>query len=275
LKGEDTLKSVLSSSSALSDTHQLIKFFDDPDTKIQGAEYLGHEPESYMFCGFPGSGKSTLAATFPGAYFLNFDRKGGSLPPGAKVKTFEHGENVGALTISILDLMSNLETRKKHDVKTIVIDTISAMAELMEVWVVGDKEFNPKGTKGLQIQHYSIIQHWIVEIIRRCYEVGLDVVVTAHPDEVQDIDDELVYHPAITGKKGGPKLGGKFDNVIWMERNDNGFISTLKGVTKFPHAKLAVSPFIYKEMPDRIQDLTYKKLVAIKAGKAKKATKKE
>ena len=265
------LQSSLTANSPLSDTHQLISFFDDPVEKEGGVEYLGHEPESYLFCGPPGAGKSTLANTFPGTYNLNFDRKSAHLAKNAMVKTFESGQDVFNQTLDILDAMSNLEVRKKHGVKTINIDTISAMSELMEIFTVGSKELNPKGTRGLQIQHYSIIQHWIVEIIRRCYEVGLDIIVTAHADEIQDDDGEIVYHPAITGKKGGPKLAGKFDNCIWMEKNDNGFISTLKGVSRFPHAKLAVSPFIYKEMPDRIQDLTYKKLMAIKAGKAKKA----
>jgi hypothetical protein len=263
------LKSALSNDSKLSDTHQLISFFDDPDDKIKASEYLGHEPESYMLVGFPGSGKTTLAMTFPGAYLLNFDRKSGSVPEGTKIRTFEHGQNVYAQTVSILDAMSNLEMRIKFGIKTVIIDTLTAMSELMEVHCVADPELNPKGTKGLLIQHYGIIQHQIVEIIRRCYEVGLDVVVTAHADEIQDDNGELVYHPAITGKKGGPKLGGKFDNVIWMERGDNGFISSLKGTNRFPHSKLAVSPFVYKEMPDRLTDLTYKKLVAIKAGKAK------
>lgn len=248
----------------------MISFFDDPVDTANATEYLGHEPESYLVCGFPGSGKTTLAMTFPDCYFLNADRKSGGLPEGVKRRTFQHGDDVYGHTIAILDAMSDLETRKKHGIKTVVIDTVTALSELMEVFCVGSLELNPKGTKGLQIQHYGIIQHWIVEIVRRCYEVGLDVVVTAHPDEVQDEDGELVYHPAITGKKGGPKLGGKFDNVIWMERGDHGFVASLKGTSKFPHAKLAVSPFIYKEMPDRIEDLTYKKLVAIKAGKAKK-----
>jgi hypothetical protein len=254
-----------------------MNFFDDPADLSASKEYLGHEPESYLLCGFPGSGKSTLAGTWPGPYFLNFDRKSGAVPEGALRKTFEHGDDVYGMAVGILDAMSNLETRKKHGVKTVIIDTLTAMSELMEVFVVGNRDLNPKGTLGLQIQHYGIIQHWIVEIIRRCYEVGLDIVVTAHPDEVQDEDGELVYHPAITGKKGGPKLGGKFDNIIWLERNDSGFISSLKGTSKFPHAKLAVSPFIYKEMPDRVQDLTWKKLMAVKSGvkpKAKPATEK-
>lgn len=258
----------------MSSTHQAIRFFDDPEGQNAADEYLGHEPESYLVVGFPGSGKSTLAATFPGAYFLNADRKRGGLLGSEKVRTFRHGDNVYQDTIDILDALSNLQTRQELEVKTIVIDTISAWSELMEVWVVGDRELNPKGTRGLQIQHYSIIQHAIVEVIRRCYEAGLDIVVTAHPDEVQDEDGELVYHPAITGKKGGPKLGGKFDNVIWMEVNDNGFVSTLKGTNRFPHAKLAMHPQDFKEAPARVADLTYKKLTAIKSGKAKKAVKK-
>lgn len=269
------MKSVLSGKSNLSDTHQLIAFFDDDAQINDNVEYLGHEPESYLIAGFPGSGKSTLAGTFPGSYYLNFDRKNAAVPSNAKKKTFQSGDNVTAMTMNILDGMSNLNLRKKHGIKTVVIDTITAMSELMEVFVVNDSELNPKGTKGLQIQHYSIIQHWIVDIIRRCYEVGLDVVVTAHPDEVQDADGDVVYHPSITGKKGGPKLAGKFDNVIWMERNEHGFVSTFKGTNRFPHAKLAVSPFVYKEMPDSIVDLTYKKLVAIKAGKAKKTPAKD
>jgi hypothetical protein len=263
------MKSALAQDSNLSDTHQLISFFDDPKKIDEAQEYLGHAPESYMLCGFPGSGKTTLLKTFPGIYQLNFDRKTGDRKEGELIRTFESGQDVMSQTMSILDAMSNLEVRKEYAIKTIGIDTLTAMSELMEVFVVGSRDLNPKGTLGLQIQHYGIIQHWIVDVIRKCYEVGLDVVVTTHPDEVQDSDGELVYHPAITGKKGGPKLGGKFDNVVWMERNDNGFISSLKGTTKFPHAKLAVSPFVYKEMPDRIEDLTYKKLVAIKAGKAK------
>lgn len=254
-------------------------FFDPPDERKEVLDWLGNDPESYMIVGYPGSGKSTLASTWPGIYFLNADNKMGGLPDEVKSrsKTFKHGDSVYEILMGILyTIGNNYETAKKSGIKTIVLDTLTAFCSYMEVELLADPILNHKGTEALQIQHYGIIANRVVEIIRVAKEVGINLVIIAHPDEIVNEEGDIILHPSMTGKKMEVKLPGMFDHVVFMRYTDeSGFIAQLKPNQEFKHAKLSMGREAFTKAPKLVKDLTYKRLRSVIDGTVRTKNKEE
>ncbi len=248
----------------------MLTFFDDPAEMAAMEEWVGGTAESTLIVGFPGGGKTTLASGWPGVYFLNADNKMAGLPDEIRrrSKTFHHGDPVYGIITALFDMMvADLQVAVKQGIKTIVIDTLTNLCEYMEVEIINIARFNPKPTGAMQLHHYGIIHSRIGEIIRTAKEIGINLVMIAHPQEVQDGEGEILYHPNVTGNKLAPKLAGKFDHVIWMEQTEKGFVSQLKATRRFPHAKLSMARDMYKFAPKAVTDLTYDTFRGIIEGK--------
>lgn len=255
-------------------TQVMTDFFDPPEERKQIEEWLGAPPESYLLVGHPGSGKSTLAATYPGLYVLSADNKGAGLAKEYKerTRTFKHGENVHETVMSILyTIRDNYQIAIDNGIKTIVVDTMTAYCEYLEVEILNDAVLNHKGTVMLQIQHYGIIGNRISEMIRVAKEVGVNLVCIAHIDDSQENEDGYtVWHPNLSGRKIEAKVPGKFDHVVLLRNTEGEFTAQVKPSTIFPHAKLAMPPTLYKTAPNVVPSLTYKRLRGVIDGKIKK-----
>ncbi len=254
---------------------EMSSFFDDPNEIDRLNNWLGRAPEATLILGHPGSGKTTLASSWPDTYFWSADNKiaGISLATRKRTRTFKHGEKVFEIGMSILDKLSDYDTLVKAGIKTLVVDTITSFSELMEVEILDDPILNKEGTKGLQRQHYNVISIRMQSLIRKCKEVGIDLVVVSHIDEVMAEDGTMVCHPNVTGKSQETKLGGKFDHVIYMTNDDDVYKARLKGNSRYPHAKIGTSVVIHRTAPTLVTDLSYSKLRKILSGEIKKKAK--
>lgn len=262
------MKKTASSASSSGKFH----FFDDPEERSALIDIVGHDSEATLIIGHPGTGKSTLASTWPDPYFLSADNKIASLPDSikAKTRTFKHGEAVYGNTLAILDELKDIENVKKLGIKTVVLDTVTAYCSYMETEIIQTPDLNPKGIEGLQLQHYNIMGLRLTEIIHVCKEIGLDLVMLSHVDEIVDEDGEVINHPNVTGKKLEMRLAGMFDHVIYTTVEKEKYISRIKSSLKYPHAKIATSPVINRSRVDKVANLTYNKLRLILKGKAGK-----
>jgi hypothetical protein len=218
---------------------------------IQWTDAEANAKPKILSCGKSKAGKTFFAGSFPKPLFLNTD-KGTTTLRKLKIPfvTFVRcDQNIEEPLVSgrygtimrMIDQIGRKEAPFDFDFETVVLDSISAMSDLLEVEAV---EF-PASTKGrdktdeaLQLQDYNIIQRKLFAILDRLRELPYNVVVVTELDYVEEeASGRMIWNPAATGKKIGPRIPHFFDEVYYHRYDDKGKRWTLTPVQdrSFPH----------------------------------------
>ena len=140
-------------------------------------------------------GKTTLAAMFPKPVFIRTEDGTASLTGNDNVSLFP----LATSTQDVLDAIEVLAT-EKHEFKTLVIDSITQLATLIEAEIVAAdpkaKSINQAGGGygagyGAASEKHRQIREWAGSL---AYETGMNVVFIGHADtETLDLPDMDPY----------------------------------------------------------------------------------
>ena len=155
----------------------------------------GQRPIIATLFGEGGMGKTTLAAMFPKPVFIRTEDGTASLMGNDNVSLFP----LATSTKDVLDAIEVLAT-EKHDFKTLVIDSITQLATLIEAEIVAA---DPKANSinqagggygagyGTASEAHRQVREWAGSL---AYETGMNVVFIGHADtETLDLPDMDSY----------------------------------------------------------------------------------
>lgn len=146
--------------------------------------------------GDPGIGKTSLAATFHKPIFIQAEAGMASIPDELKPKSFERTTSAFPAGGVKKDDFSNLQRQlaavlnANHDYKTLVIDSITSLARLMEKEIIEEEPDKSKKTMGKAHgsygKAYKILGERLAEIHETCEKIrderGMTIVFIAHSD---------------------------------------------------------------------------------------------
>ena len=151
----------------------------------------GQRPIICTLFGEGGMGKTTLAAMFPNPVFIRTEDGTASLAGNDNVSLFP----LATSTQDLLDAIEALATQK-HDHKTLVIDSITQLATMVEAEIVAAdpkaKSINQAGGGygagySAAAEKHRQIRDWAGSL---AYEKGLNIVFIGHADtEMLDLPD--------------------------------------------------------------------------------------
>ena len=151
----------------------------------------GQRPIICTLFGEGGMGKTTLAAMFPNPVFIRTEDGTASLAGNDNVSLFP----LATSTQDVLDAIEALATQK-HDHKTLVIDSITQLATMVEAEIVANdpkaKSINQAGGGygagySAAAEKHRQIRDWAGSL---AYEKGMNVIFIGHADtEMLDLPD--------------------------------------------------------------------------------------
>ena len=151
----------------------------------------GQRPIICTLFGEGGMGKTTLAAMFPNPVFIRTEDGTASLAGNDNVSLFP----LATSTQDVLDAIEALATQK-HDHKTLVIDSITQLATIVEAEIVANdpkaKSINQAGGGygagySTAAEKHRQIRDWAGSL---AYEKGMNVIFIGHADtEMLDLPD--------------------------------------------------------------------------------------
>lgn len=151
----------------------------------------GQRPIICTLFGEGGMGKTTLAAMFPNPVFIRTEDGTASLAGNDNVSLFP----LATSTQDVLDAIEALATQK-HDHKTLVIDSITQLATMVEAEIVANdpkaKSINQAGGGygagySTAAEKHRQIRDWAGSL---AYEKGMNVIFIGHADtEMLDLPD--------------------------------------------------------------------------------------
>jgi len=155
----------------------------------------GQRPIICTLFGEGGMGKTTLAAMFPKPVFIRTEDGTASLAGNDNVSLFP----LATSTQDVLDAIEALATQK-HDHKTLVIDSITQLATMVEAEIVAAdpkaKSINQAGGGygagySTAAERHRQIREWAGSL---AYDQGLNIVFIGHADtEMLDLPDQESY----------------------------------------------------------------------------------
>lgn len=151
----------------------------------------GQRPIICTLFGEGGMGKTTLAAMWPSPVFIRTEDGTASLAGNDNVSLFP----LATSTQDVLDAIEALATQK-HDHKTLVIDSITQLATMVEAEIVANdpkaKSINQAGGGygagySAAAEKHRQIREWAGSL---AYEKGMNVIFIGHADtEMLDLPD--------------------------------------------------------------------------------------
>jgi len=151
----------------------------------------GQRPIICTLFGEGGMGKTTLAAMWPSPVFIRTEDGTASLAGNDNVSLFP----LATSTQDVLDAIEALATQK-HDHKTLVIDSITQLATMVEAEIVANdpkaKSINQAGGGygagySAAAEKHRQIRDWAGSL---AYEKGMNVIFIGHADtEMLDLPD--------------------------------------------------------------------------------------
>ena len=155
----------------------------------------GQRPIIATLFGEGGMGKTTLAAMFPKPVFIRTEDGTASLQGNEDVSLFD----IAKSSQDVLDAIEALATQE-HEFKTVVIDSITQLATLIESEIVAAdpkaKSINQAGGGygagyATAAERHRQIREWAGAL---AYETGMNVVFIGHADtETMDLPDMDPY----------------------------------------------------------------------------------
>lgn len=177
----------------------------------------GNRPVIMTIFGEAGLGKTTLAAMMPSPVFIRTEDGTMSLAGNDGVSLFP----VAASSQDVFDQIEALATQE-HDFKTVVLDSITQLAQLIEAEIVSAdpkaKSINQAGGGygagyNAAADRHRLVRDWIGAL---AYEKGMNVVFIGHADtETMDLPDMDAYgrHTIRMHKKAMPHYVDNVDLV--------------------------------------------------------------
>jgi len=158
-----------------------------------------------LIYGEPGTGKTSLGATMPQPSLHLLSESHGDLAvkrvqPNAHIiyiKNYDH-------LIRILDGL----TYKEHPYKSVCLDSLTDMQELVKKNMKGDEV-----AAKMSLPDYGVLQELTKDVVKRFRDLDLHVCVIALSVDVQDDKGMIIRGPALAGKKF-PKSLPAFFNVV-------------------------------------------------------------
>jgi phage nucleotide-binding protein len=180
----------------------------------------GQRPIIVTLFGEGGMGKTTLAAMFPKPVFIRTEDGTASLQGNENVSLFP----LATSSKDVMDAIESLATQD-HDFKTLVIDSITQLATIIESEIVAEdpkaKSINQAGGGygagySTAADRHRIIRDWAGAL---AYEKGMNVVFIGHADtETMDLPDMDAYtrYSVRMHKKSVPHYTDNVDAVCMI-----------------------------------------------------------
>jgi len=180
----------------------------------------GQRPIIVTLFGEGGMGKTTLAAMFPKPVFIRTEDGTASLQGNEGVSLFP----LATSSKDVLDQIEALATQD-HDFKTLVIDSITQLATIIESEIVAEdpkaKSINQAGGGygagySTAADRHRIIRDWAGAL---AYEKGMNIVFIGHADtETMDLPDMDAYtrYSVRMHKKSVPHYTDNVDAVCMI-----------------------------------------------------------
>ena len=229
--------------------------------------YTDAEPSKIVTCcvyGATGVGKTRFAGTFPNPFFIDADRGLRTL------KDFHHpyyslskGQKVFSQIMVILgDLSKKAPPFDKLDIKTIVIDSLTELANFLLVesmkYPTSDKEISRQIEDEKPVwDDYAKLSGRMDTIVKKCRDLGLNFVATAGRKlDKDETTGEMLGLPNIVGGYRDI-VGHQFDEYFYLEPK------TKDGVTEYRAFTAKYKYFEAKSRDGReriVTNPTYEKL---------------
>lgn len=146
-----------------------------------------------LIYGQPGIGKSTLALSAPNPVVIDADNGMNRVEPHLRVPSLQ----VETYT-QILEL---LDSDELDSFETIIFDTIGAVLEIMEPYLIKQNPKNAKTNGTLSLQGYGERKRTFNALVRLANEKGKNILFVAHEKEEKD-NENKVMRPDIPGSSG-------------------------------------------------------------------------
>jgi hypothetical protein len=188
-----------------------------------------------LSCGRAKTGKTFFACSYPKPFVINCDKglatvRDKKIPYVTVERMDDENKNDRDRLTRYKDLLQIVRDLKyqegkywdmleeaKYVPETIVLDSLSAMSDLMEAEVMISPPDGKDRKEQLQIQDYGLIQRRIFGLVDILRESPYHVVCTIGIDLRQSDTGSFLDQPLATGSKLGPQLPHFFDEVYLHE----------------------------------------------------------
>jgi len=186
-------------------------------------DYRLDESLAILLVGDPKTGKTGIACAFPSPYILDID---GNLDSAVRVlegKQFWYDQpakgDIKKEDVWKKALACLVEAMANPEVKTLVIDSLSTLAEYMCMWIIsehqrmGDRDKSGKPIDAMTIPDYGKLLQMFRGLIFDLRKTGKHVIVTCHKTTYQDDSSKVTYHVLALPGQAKETLGSVFKDV--------------------------------------------------------------
>lgn len=158
-----------------------------PEDLKQNVKFKG------LIYGQPGIGKSTLALSAPDPVVIDADNGMGRVEPHLRVPSLQ--------VSSYAQILELLNSDELAPFETIVFDTIGAVLEIMEPYLIQQNPKNAQRNGTLSLQGYGERKRTFNALVRTANDKGKNILFVAHEKEEKDGDSKVI-RPDIPGSSG-------------------------------------------------------------------------
>lgn len=172
-----------------------------PEDLKQNTKFKG------LIYGQPGIGKSTLALSAPNPVVIDADNGMNRVEPHLRVPSLQ--------VTSYAQVLELLNSDELAPFETIVFDTIGAVFEFMEPYLIKQNPKNVQRNGTLSLQGYGERKRTANALVRTANDKGKNILFVAHETEKKD-NENTVIRPDIPGSSGADFIK-TLDFVGYME----------------------------------------------------------
>ncbi len=158
-----------------------------PEDLKQNVKFKG------LIYGQPGIGKSTLALSAPNPVVIDADNGMSRVAPHLRVPSLQ--------VSSYAQILELLNSDELAPFETIVFDTIGAVLEFMEPYLIKQNPKNAKSDGTLALQGYKARKAAFNALVRITNDKGKNILFVAHEKEEKDGENKVI-RPDIPGSTG-------------------------------------------------------------------------